>query len=103
MTVPVPEPPAYPGPPIYRSMVQPETPTPVNPQPNLAVDVEEVIAARLAEIDAKYADKIAALEAQIAARGVPVAAFTAHAAGPMHEIAETWSLAEQEYSRTTAG
>lgn len=82
--------------------VLPDNPQPLNPEAFSAADVEQIIAAKLAEVDSKYADRIKALEEQLAARYQPNYVFTAHAAGPDYEIADTWSLREQEIAREVA-
>lgn len=78
------------------------TPQPVNPQPNLNVDVQAQIDAAVAQVEAKYADRIKALEDQVNQRNPLVGIWTEHAAGPGYEVAETWGLADQERARSEA-
>lgn len=93
-------------PPIYGAMVTPNQPTnapppppPVNPQPNLAEDTQAMIDAAVARVEAKYADRIAALEEQLKTATLPAGAVAEHGAGPGYDTAPSWGLWHQEMSR----
>jgi hypothetical protein len=81
-----------------------ETPAPVNEAPvDLDAQVEALVAAQLSAVESKYADRIAALEAQLSSQVPPATAVPQHAGGNGLEVAPTWSQAEQEAARAEAG
>jgi hypothetical protein len=92
--------------PIYASTPpggnQPPTPQPLNAMSSDDIErqVEALLASKMEAVEAKYQDRIAALESQLKNAAIPVTAFTAHAAGPGHNQAETWSLHLQEAARS---
>lgn len=70
-----------------------------NPIQNLDEQVQAVIDARLAEVEAKYQARIDDLEARLATVPAPATAVPEHAGGKGYEYADTWSMAEQERAR----
>jgi hypothetical protein len=90
--------------PIYAATPQSNqapTPQPLNAMSSADIEaqVEALLAAKMTEVEAKYQDRITALETQLKNAAIPVTAYTAHAAGPGHNMAETWSLHLQEAAR----
>lgn len=85
------------------------TPPQVNPTGLSAEQVQQMIDAQLAKIQAQHKDEMVALQSQLeamtaamATRGV-VSLVPTHGAGPGLEVAETWSQWEQEIARTGLG
>lgn len=80
---------------------QPSAPEALNAMTPQQIDaqVQALLDARMNEVEEKYQARIAALEDQLKNAQVPVTAYTAHAAGPGHNMAGTWSQALQEAAR----
>lgn len=79
----------------------PESPPPMNPATDLDSQVAAIVNARLADIEAKYQDRIAALEQAVkdAQSGVVTSAHPAHSGGPGLQHAQTWGQYYQELSK----
>jgi hypothetical protein len=96
-----------PNPPIYAGMQQPtggqmQEPVPVNAgqQDDLESRVAAMVAAQLSAVEAKYADRIATLESQLATATAPPAHLVPeHAGGPGLVLAPVWSQWHQELAR----
>jgi hypothetical protein len=96
-------------PPIYgavqaaqnQQMQQPEQPSPVNPMNDLEARVEAMVAAQVAAVEAKYADKIATMQAQIdaAQNQQPMHLVPEHAGGPGLVLAKVWGQWHQELAK----
>ena len=87
--------------PTGAQMQQPETPAPVNAINDLEARVQAMVAAQVSAIEAKYADRVKALEDQLAAQGAagPTHLVPEHAGGPGIWLAKTWSQWHQELAR----
>lgn len=96
-------------PPIYQAAVQatgaqmqqPEPPPPVNQIDDLEARVQAMVAAQVSAIESKYAERVKALEDQLAAQGAgaPAHLVPEHAGGPGIWLAKTWSQWHQELAR----
>jgi hypothetical protein len=78
-------------------------PEPLNAQPNLTADVQEQINAAIAQVEAKYSERVKTLETELESRrntgGPPSSGLAQNAGGPEYERAPVWGMIHQELAR----
>jgi hypothetical protein len=91
--------------PIYQGMTagaqgQPvQPPIPLNPTSDIDAKVDALVAAKIADVEAKYSGRITQLEDALRNAAGPGHNVPEHAGGPGLEQAPTWSQYFQELAR----